>query len=126
MIARSAGNLYVDNELNRFGELSASSEIRNASNSLTLDDVADESDIHLLSLVLTGAFFDVLSEAFLLRLHELDVIDGGIVALSRATTRPSEESPSVAAALAAASAAHLDLFHRALGDARDFSAAGWR
>lgn len=120
VIARSAGNLYVDNELNRFGELSASSEIRNASNSLTLDDVADESDIHLLSLVLTGAFFDVLSEAFLLRLHELDVIDGGIVALSRATTRPSEESPSVAAALAAASGAHPDLFHRALGDARDF------
>lgn len=120
VIAGSGGNLYVDNELNRFGELSASSEIRNASNSLTLDDVADESDIHVLSLVLTGAFFDVLAEAFLLRLREFNVVDDGIVALSRATTGPSEESPYVAIALATASSAHPDLFHRALQDARDF------
>src|SRR5260221_13603765 len=39
LIVHSRGNLFVDNELNRFAALSASSEIRRVSNDLTLADI---------------------------------------------------------------------------------------
>ena len=120
LIAHTSGNLFVDNELNRFAELSASSEIRNVSNDLTMATVGEDAEIHQLSQVLTGAFFDILVEAFLLRLQSLGVIDADEVEAARATTGHGSEPVWLSARLAAASAARPAVFHRALAEARDF------
>jgi len=129
LVGRTRGNLFVDNELNRFAELSASSEIREVSNDLTLATVGEDAEIHRLSLVLTGAFFDILVEAFLLRLQALGVIGVDEVAAARATTGHGQEPVWLSARLAAASAARPAVFHRALAEARDFLgtrlAAAW-
>jgi hypothetical protein len=120
IIAHSAGNLYAENELNRFGELSASSEIRLVSNSLKLEEVDEESDIHTLSLVLSGSFFDVLCEAFLLRLRYLDLIDDSIVEQSQAIDEHTGQNQHVTEALEKASRTHTGPFCAALAHSRDF------
>jgi hypothetical protein len=104
LIRHTRGNLFIDNELNRFGELSSSSEIRNVSNSLTMADMGEDAEIHTLSLVLSGAFFDILVEAFLLRLEALGEIDAAAVEEARATTFHGSEPVWLSARLAAASA----------------------
>jgi hypothetical protein len=59
----SRGNLYVLNELNRFAELSETTQIRVASNNVRLSEFsAGWSDEHDLSLPLTGALFDAALE----------------------------------------------------------------
>jgi hypothetical protein len=120
LIAHTRGNLFIENELNRFAELSSSSEIRNVSNDLTMADFGEDAEIHKLSLVLTGAFFDILVEAFLLRLQSLGVIGADDVEAARATTGHGSEPVWLSARLAAASAARPAIFHRALAEARDF------
>jgi hypothetical protein len=120
LIQHTKGNLFIDNELNRFAELSSSSEIRDVSNDLTLADMGEDPEIHHLSLVLTGAFFDILVEAFLLRLQALGVIDAEAVEAARATTGLGSEPLWLSARLAAACATRPALFHCALAEARDF------
>jgi len=65
VLEKTRGNLYVTNELGRFAELSASDQIRTASNSVTMSEFAvGWSDEHDLALPLLGAFFDILVEIF--------------------------------------------------------------
>ena len=79
LLAQTQGNLYVLNLVNRIGETSAHSQIRLASNTATMDDVAgialapDGSWIdpsgqgrnqHAVAGPLTGAVFDILVEVY--------------------------------------------------------------
>lgn len=62
---RTRGNLYGANELNRLGELSATTQIRIADNSATMSEFAlGWSDEHELSEPFTGAVFDLLLDIY--------------------------------------------------------------
>src|SRR3546814_15632649 len=65
LLETTSGNLYTFNALNRFGELSHSSQIRLAANNSTLGDfAAGWTGEHALSEPLTGALFDILIDIF--------------------------------------------------------------
>ncbi|HEV7402534.1 MAG TPA: hypothetical protein VGO11_06400 [Chthoniobacteraceae bacterium] len=72
LLKKSHGNLFTVNELSRIGELSASSQIRLALNSLKMSNVGNEP--HDRSQPLTGAFFDILVEIYQRILVEDNVI----------------------------------------------------
>ena len=120
IVEGSRGNLYVENELNRFAELSRSTEIRQVSNSKRLADLTPETETHQASLVLTGALFDLLVEAYLLRLNQLGAIGEDVVAQSRALGERAESSPELSLILARALDRRPELFLEALRQARDF------
>ena len=119
ILRRSAGNLYLDNELNRFGELSSSGEIRNVINALTLDDVADENNLHRRSLVLSGAFYDILVEAYAIDLVAEGVLDREDLAALRGDDLLGRRGALVARKIAADGLAS-GACARALRRARDF------
>lgn len=62
LLAKTKGNLFTVNELDRVGELSDSREIRVAFNNLRMSDVGTEP--HDRSVPLTGGIFDVMVEVF--------------------------------------------------------------
>src|SRR5690606_7629230 len=75
VLDETRGNLYAFNELNRFAELSTTSQIRLASNSVKLSDFsAGWTDEHALSQPLAGALFDILVDIFQENLVERGVI----------------------------------------------------
>jgi hypothetical protein len=129
VLEHTEGDFYGANEVSRFGELSPSAEIRRADNRLTLREV-EGTDIHRLSMVLTGAIFDILVEAFLLNLSLLGTIDNLDVARARAAGQRSQSDPVVAQRLASALSTSRATFERALSGARDFvgrrMALSWR
>jgi hypothetical protein len=73
ILRRTAGNLYVLNELDRIGPMSPEHQIRLASHSLRLSDVG--LDVHDRSRPMTGALFDTLLEIFQSLLYERDLSD---------------------------------------------------
>ncbi|MEZ5668334.1 MAG: hypothetical protein R3F55_13020 [Alphaproteobacteria bacterium] len=75
LMARTRGNLYALNELNRFGELSNSAQIRLASNDVRMTAFVDGwDDEHLLAQPLTGALFDLLVDIFHRELRDRGLI----------------------------------------------------
>lgn len=84
VLKRTRGNLYVANELNRLGELSSNSQIRQASNSARLSEFAlGWSDEHDLSEPLTGALFDLLVDMYQHELVERQLIPPSLDRLVR-------------------------------------------
>jgi hypothetical protein len=90
LLDETHGNLYTFNELNRFAELSASDQIRLASNTFTMADFAQGwTDEHALSQPLTGALFDIFIDIFQEELVGRGVVDRRIADLTRlVTTKP--------------------------------------
>jgi hypothetical protein len=119
MLVRSRGNIYLPNELNRIGELSETTQIRLASNSLKLQ----------MSLPLTGAVFDILVDVFQNLLVEDGLISRELDSMSRPETRVADET-AVQAAFDRAYRGRHNSFKRALLDARDYLgkclAMAWR
>ncbi len=75
LLARSHGNLYTFNRLNRIAELTEESQLRIAANTLTLADFAPGwRDEHMLGQPLTGAVFDILVDIF----HE-QLLERGLI-----------------------------------------------
>jgi hypothetical protein len=100
VLAETRGNIFVPNELNRFAELSPTRQIRDAGNSLRLDDVPDirtpvallsQPDRHLIGQPLTGAVFDILVELFQGLLVERGLIGAGLDAISRRVEQGMDE-----------------------------------
>jgi hypothetical protein len=127
LLTTSHGNLYLPNELNRIGELSATEQLRLASNSLTMADVPalttpteglTQPDRHLVGLPLTGAVFDILVEVFQEFLIEEGFISRELDELSRAEHDAPVEA--VQAGFDVAYAGRHDAFKAALLDARDY------
>lgn len=138
LLARTHGNIYLPNELNRIGELSDTTQIRLASNSLTLDDVPalhtpvaqlSYPQRHQMSLPLTGAVFDILVEVFQNLLVQDGLISRELDRISRPEARLADAA-TVQAAFDQAYAGRHDGFKRALLDARDYMgkclAMAWR
>lgn len=138
LLARTRGNIYLPNELNRIGELSETEQIRLASNSLTLADLPDlrtpveqlsQRQHHDMSLPLTGAVFDMLVDVFQQLLLEDGLISRELDALSRPEVRTTDET-TVQAEFDRAYAGRHDGFKTVLLDARDYMgrclASAWR
>ena len=138
LLARTRGNIYLPNELNRIGELSETEQIRLASNTLTLEDLPDlrtpiarlsQKQRHDMSLPLTGAVFDMLVEVFQALLVEDGLISRDLDMQSRPEIRTPDEA-AVQAEFDRAYAGRHDAFKAVLLDARDYMgrcmAAAWR
>lgn len=98
VLGRTRGNLYVANEIGRFAELAPGDQLREASNSVTLEQFREGwVDEHDLALPLLGAFFDILVEIYQTRLVEWGVVPGWILDLAddperaRAFAHPVDE-----------------------------------
>ena len=101
LLARTSGNIYLPNELNRIGEISETTEIRLASQSLTLADVPDQRipidslsqpERHAMSLPLTGAIFDMFVDMFQMFLVRDGLISPELDALSRPEVSAADEA----------------------------------
>jgi hypothetical protein len=83
VLASSQGNLYVDNYLNRLGELSEVAQVRVASNSRKLSEFAEGwSDPHHLGQPLVGAVFDCLVDVYQDHLLRAGLIDDELARLT--------------------------------------------
>ena len=127
----SRGNLYVLNELNRFAELSQTTQIRLASNDVRLSEFsAGWSDEHDLSLPLTGAIFDILVDIFHELLVERRLIGPALEDLADRIQRMPEYEHLVQAGFDQAYAVNPAGFRQAFADARDlmgrYIAEAWR
>ena len=81
VLARTRGNLYVANELNRLGELTSSTQIRVSSNGTKMSEFAlGWSNEHDLSEPITGALFDLLLDLYQERLIEHGLIPPALAA----------------------------------------------
>jgi hypothetical protein len=138
LLARTSGNIYLPNELNRIGELSENNEIRLASQSVRLDDVPDlrtpaarlsQPQRHAMSLPLTGAVFDVFVDVFQRLLVEDGLISAEVDAFSRPGLSAADEA-LVQREFDRAYAGHHEEFKNVLADARDYLgrclAAAWQ
>lgn len=124
----TAGNLYVENELNRIGETSEAGQLRHASNGLRMSDVPDTSrsatslsgkEIHKLCDPLTGAVFDVM-----VAMYQENLVHAGLISreLDRESRREGERqlgTGRLAERFRAAYERSPEGFRRALDDARD-------
>lgn len=125
------GNLYVLNELNRFAELSQTTQIRLASNMKRMSDFsAGWTDEHDLSLPLTGAIFDILVDIFHERLVERRLIGPALEALADQVQRRPEYEKLVQTQFDKAFATDPSGFREAFIHARDlvgrYLAETWR
>ena len=118
LLRATKGNLYTLNELNRIAELSDNRQIRLASNSMKMSDVAATTEAHALSRPLTGAVFDILVEIYQTNLFDRGLIDN---ALRRAGDHAAtgENADRIQAAFAKAYQNRHFAFKAALADARD-------
>lgn len=118
------GNLYAFNELNRFAELSATTQIRMASNASKLSEfAAGWEDEHDLSKPLTGALFDILVDVFQENLVWRGLIGRGLADLGRQVENNPDDAPAIQAAFDAAYPNRERAFRAALVEARDYLGA---
>jgi len=121
LLEDTRGNLYALNELNRFAELSPTTQIRLASNTLKMSDFAvGWEDEHKLSQPLTGALFDTLVDIFQENLVDRGLVGRDMADLSDQVGRFPEYGPVVQAAFDTAYPGREQGFHEALRDARDY------
>ena len=132
VLRNSNGDLYTLNELNRIGELSETEQIRLASNTLRMSDVADvttpaeqlsQPELHRLGEPLTGAIFDIFVEVYQELLVAAGLIDPGLAALSYGAPEDSDHLVSIERRFAAAYRNRHDAFKEVLLRARDYLGA---
>ena len=121
LLDETRGNLYSFNELNRFAELSATEQIRLASNSVKLSEfAAGWDDEHDLSLPLTGALFDTLVDVFQEILVERGLISRDLAQLSDLVEQRPEYDALIQAEFDAVYPGAREGFREALVAARDY------
>ena len=128
ILKQTSGNLYLENELNRIGELSKTRQIRLASNALKMSQVADTrrhhtdlsgKEIHTLGQPLTGAFFDIM-----IAIYQANLVKYGAISpeLARRSSRVTGDGLANDELRDEFSAAYEDApysFREALTEARD-------
>ncbi len=128
LLRQTAGNLYLENELNRIGELSNTRQIRVASNALKMADVPDTrrrhsdltgKELHTLGQPLTGAFFDILVMIYQRKLVELGAIGQELADESSRAADRQLGSGALQERFKEAYAAAPGAFRDALAEARD-------
>ncbi|MBV8105317.1 MAG: hypothetical protein JO223_11985 [Hyphomicrobiales bacterium] len=124
LLEETHGNLYVFNELNRFGELSDHEQVRLASNDVKLSRFsAGWDDEHKLSQPLTGAIFDIGVDIFQEFLVERGVIPRDVAEATRKVRHAPELAQIVQPVFDAAYEGRYQEFRSALIDARDYVGA---
>jgi hypothetical protein len=124
LLADTRGNLYTYNELDRFAELSATRQIRLASNSVRMSQfAAGWRDEHNLSQPLTGAVFDILVDIFQENLVERGLIERYVADLNDSVRNHPEHQPIIQAAFDAAYQGQEEGFRAAFVAARDYLGA---
>lgn len=94
LLDATSGNLYMLNILNRMGEVSVDSHIRNAANDVTLSSFAHGwTSPHKLSQPLTGAVFDIFVDIFHETLVEEELITPEMEDLSDQLLATPEYAP---------------------------------
>jgi hypothetical protein len=139
VLERSHGNLFNLTELSRIGELSETTQIRIADNTLRMSDVPDvatpvellcQPERHQLSQPLTGAVFDALVDVYQARLVEAGLITEDLDRRSGRVTGSVVDDPEVHARFAAAYGACPEGFRAVLTEVRDYVgiclARSWR
>ena len=128
ILARTSGNLYVRNVLNRVGEISPNDQIRLASNRLRMSDVPPvdtpverltQPQRHRMGEPLTGAVFDILVEVFQQNLVESGLISPALDRLSRRGGPMDLDDDALQAEFDIAYRANPRGFKTALLEARD-------
>jgi hypothetical protein len=120
LLEETSGNLYTNNEFNRFSEFSANEQIRVASNYMKLSDFEDGwRDEHKLSEPLSGALFDIFVDMFHEILVETGAIDRSLEDLSDITLNRPELENQMQAEFDGAYARNREGFAFALIEARD-------
>jgi hypothetical protein len=130
VLGETSGNIYLPNALNRFAELSPTTQIRSAGNSLRMSDVPDVRtppaqltfpELHLLGQPLTGAIFDILVEMFQSSLVARGLISSELDAMSRHNFASADEASeaTIQSLFDSAFEAHREEFAEALVDARN-------
>jgi hypothetical protein len=120
LLARTRGNLYTLNRLNRIAELSEHEQLRLAANSYTLTDfAAGWTDEHILAQPLTGAVFDILVDVFHEELLERRLISPKVEDLADQLEYRSEYAELIQSLFDAAYADDPEGFKEALLDTRD-------
>jgi len=123
-----SGNLCAENELNRIAELSDSEEIRKASHSKKMRDVADVStpwnrlsqkELHAIGEPMTGAMFDILVEIFQELLVERSLITRELADRAFGVPGNPDSAAAVQAGFDATYGNKVTEFKDALVDARD-------
>ncbi len=135
-LSKTKGSIYLENEINRIGELSETEQIRVVSNDLKMSDVADiwldaegqwhdasgrGRHAHDLSLPLSGAIFDVIVEIYQEILVERSLIPPWLDRLSRSGERDPHRIEAARAGFAQAYAGRHHAFKEALVYARDYT-----
>jgi len=121
LLEDTRGNLYTYNELDRFAELSATEQIRLASNSVTLSQfAAGWDDEHALSQPLTGALFDILVDIFQENLVERGLIARDVADLTEQVKKRPEYAATIQTVFDAAYPGQREGFRAALIEARDY------
>ena len=120
LLDETSGNLYTFNELSRFAEISASSEIRLAVNSVKMSAfAAGWDDEHLLSMPLTGALFDLFVDMFQEELVASGLISREVAELARVIEGNPGYETHIQAAFDSAYPDARPQFRAALARARD-------
>ncbi len=129
VLTRTAGNLYNLNELSRIGELSETTQIRIADNTLKMSDVADADSPaefscqparHKLAQPLTGAVFDILVHIYQQTLFERGLISASLDRDSGRVSAETVDDPAIGVRFAAAYRGRHEAFKRALQDTGDY------
>jgi len=122
------GDLYKANELNRIGELSATRQIRSASNALKMADVVGldtpaaeltGKQAHTLGQPLTGAIFDIIVDLYLDRLVSFGLVGAELASTLRRAAQTDDLDAADDQALIDAYRSEPEGFRDALRDARD-------
>ena len=128
VLAKTGGNLYLENELNRIGETSEAGQLRRASNPLRLSDVPDiqrsatdlsGKEIHKLCDPLTGAIFDIMVAIYQENLVEAGLIDLELAEENRRAADRQLGGEALTRKFRQAYEKAPEGFRRALVDARD-------
>ncbi len=128
VLSVTSGDLYVENEMNRIGELSPTRQIRNASNALRLSDVEGldlpatgltGGQVHALGQPLTGAIFDIGVEFFMDGLVDAGLVTRDYASDVRAAAHEDRVSQLDRRPCVEAFRDDPAGFRDALGDARD-------
>jgi hypothetical protein len=122
LLEETRGNLYTFNELDRFAELSPTTQIRVASNSVKLSEfAAGWVDEHDLSQPLTGALFDIFVDIFQENLVERGLIAREVADLSDRIREHPEFGVTIQKAFDETYPQDPEGFRAALVQARDYT-----
>lgn len=121
VLESTRGNLYANNKLNRFAELSSYKQIRMAANDRVLSEFARGwTSEHALSEPLTGAMFDILVDVYHERLLVHGVIPPEMEDLSDRLEGTPQYAPVMQAMFDRYYAMNPEAFRDALLEARDY------